>query len=421
MALHHTDFVSTLYAERANILSAQGLLSKRLVALDELLAVYVAKTPSPATHSPETATKSTAARKDVPESDELASPVQNQDGGSLAPQNDRAGGTVEVSAGVESVTVGRAEQPVACPRSNGSQAGTQAPPVDHYSLDTADLDPTRTLLANCIECRARIYEGDAHSVIGPNEEFHCTDCAPPITENAPDPAQAGEVDPPPSASPATPSTAARKDGQERPIAKHGLTGASVNGGSLRGEGETTAPAGTQAPPVDTNTETPAPAPGSEAAVDDADAGPAGEAPAPDASPAPVRRKPAPRGAADERNETANKRAEVARLNAKHPELTPEEAAARLLMPLITLRTFTAELGIEWSAARRADPPAPTERRPTKLERIRLMHEAHPTWTARMIANELGEKETTVSTLLAGIRRAERERAVEEVVEKEPER
>lgn len=118
-------------------------------------------------------------------------------------------------------------------------------------------------------------------------------------------------------------------------------------------------------------------------------------------------------------ERTQKRKQVAQLNARHPELTPEEAAARLLMPLITLRTFTAELGIEWSAARRAEPPAPTERRPTKTERIRLMHEAHPTWTARMIANELGEKETTVSTLLAVIRRAERERAVEEVVEKEP--
>src|SRR5690606_6187712 len=47
MTLHHTDFVSTLYAERANILSAQGLLSKRLVALDELLAVYGAKEPQP--------------------------------------------------------------------------------------------------------------------------------------------------------------------------------------------------------------------------------------------------------------------------------------------------------------------------------------------------------------------------------------
>lgn len=40
MTIHHTDFISTLYAERANILSAQGLLSKRLVALDDLLAVY---------------------------------------------------------------------------------------------------------------------------------------------------------------------------------------------------------------------------------------------------------------------------------------------------------------------------------------------------------------------------------------------
>jgi len=76
------------------------------------------------------ADQSTAARKDVPRRDELAGPVQNQDGGSQAPQNDPAGGTVEVSAGVESAGVGRVEQPVASPRSNGSQAGTQAPPVD---------------------------------------------------------------------------------------------------------------------------------------------------------------------------------------------------------------------------------------------------------------------------------------------------
>lgn len=49
-------------------------------------------------------------------------------------------------------------------------------PVDHYALDTADLDPARVLLANCIECRARIYEGDDHHVVGPNEEFFCSAC-----------------------------------------------------------------------------------------------------------------------------------------------------------------------------------------------------------------------------------------------------
>lgn len=91
--------------------------------------------------NPAPRSKSTAARKDVPRRDELAGPVQNQDGGSLAPQNDRAGGKVrpepatvpEVVAGSESVTVGRVTRLEASPRSNGSQAGTQAPPVDAKS------------------------------------------------------------------------------------------------------------------------------------------------------------------------------------------------------------------------------------------------------------------------------------------------
>lgn len=40
MTLHHTDFVSSLFAERGRIRAAQGLLSRRLVKLDELLAEY---------------------------------------------------------------------------------------------------------------------------------------------------------------------------------------------------------------------------------------------------------------------------------------------------------------------------------------------------------------------------------------------
>lgn len=50
-------------------------------------------------------------------------------------------------------------------------------PVDRYSLDTADLDGSRVLLANCImNCGTRIYEGDEHHV-APNDEFFCSECA----------------------------------------------------------------------------------------------------------------------------------------------------------------------------------------------------------------------------------------------------
>lgn len=47
--------------------------------------------------------------------------------------------------------------------------------VDHFALDTDDLDRSRVHLANCIECRARIYEGDNHYVT-PNDEFYCSAC-----------------------------------------------------------------------------------------------------------------------------------------------------------------------------------------------------------------------------------------------------
>jgi hypothetical protein len=51
-------------------------------------------------------------------------------------------------------------------------------PVDHYALDTADLDRSRVHLANCIMgCGTRIYEGDDHVVVPPNDEFYCAQCA----------------------------------------------------------------------------------------------------------------------------------------------------------------------------------------------------------------------------------------------------
>lgn len=63
--------------------------------------------------------------------------------------------------------------------------------VDYHALDTADLDPNRVHLANCIMgCGTRIYEGDVYVVVQPNDEFHCSKCAP--TEPA------GGVDLPPT-------------------------------------------------------------------------------------------------------------------------------------------------------------------------------------------------------------------------------
>ena len=40
---------------------------------------------------------------------------------------------------------------------------------------------------------------------------------------------------------------------------------------------------------------------------------------------------------------------------------------------------------------------------TLTERVRMMHQQHPTWTARMIANELGANPNSVSVLLSSIR------------------
>jgi DNA primase len=113
----------------------------------------------------------------------------------------------------------------------------------------------------------------------------------------------------------------------------------------------------------------------------------------------------------EHTETANKRNEVHDLHASEPWLTPDEAAATLQMPLNNLRIFTQQLDIEWGQQPR--PPAPASKAmqptagPTLADRVKAQHQLHPTWTARMIAQALGEKETSVSTLLAIARKATR--------------
>lgn len=280
------------------------------------------------------------------------------------------------------------------------------------------------------------------------------------------------------------STAALKEVQERPIAKPGLTAASVNGDSLRGEGETTAPAGTQAPPVETiqepvalhptdplrsgaaegnEADLPAPetrkrpaAPGTlrfriEADLAEHPNSTAREiaarlgVPQPDVSSLakhhdlPIRKmtpeelselrrsggrqgglmKAGKTKAASEKKlsrqehrkvtgeyiETTSKRSDVASLHAAEPWLTPEEASSRLNIPIGNLRTFTQELDLAWGQGERPQPPV-ADKASKKIDRIRLVHSQHPTWTARMIANHLGEKQDTVSTLLAIVRREE---------------
>lgn len=46
---------------------------------------------------------------------------------------------------------------------------------------------------------------------------------------------------------------------------------------------------------------------------------------------------------------------------------------------------------------------PPARAGSLTDRVRALHHQHPTWTARMIANELGENANSVSTLLAKVR------------------
>jgi hypothetical protein len=53
------EFISALHVERGNILSAQHLLSRRLTAIDAVLAVY----QKSAGHSPETSSCGGACRR----------------------------------------------------------------------------------------------------------------------------------------------------------------------------------------------------------------------------------------------------------------------------------------------------------------------------------------------------------------------
>lgn len=158
---------------------------------------------------------------------------------------------------------------------------------------------------------------------------------------------------------ATKSTAARKD-------EH--AGKMAAGDRALSPSEATAPpetlghasakpAGTQAPPVDT----PLPPRAPEKA---ADAPPAGE-PSPHVSPAPNRDQPPPQPVRPERSTSV-----------------PAKRPAAIVVP-------------------------PAGKVTTILDRVRVVHQQHPTWTASMIAKHLGANANSVSTLLATVRRQER--------------
>jgi hypothetical protein len=113
---------------------------------------------------------------------------------------------------------------------------------------------------------------------------------------------------------------------------------------------------------------------------------------------------------NEENERTAKRVEIAALHDAEPWLSPEVAAARVLIPVVNLRIFSQELDIEWSKPRAlpsiAAPVVSSDRR-TLREKVGSMHAMHPTWTARLIANELGAPVSSVSTYLGEVRRQAR--------------
>lgn len=182
------------------------------------------------------------------------------------------------------------------------------------------------------------------------------------------------------------STAARMDGRQ--VIGSEEDGAAFDAGAM------TSQAGTQAPPVET-------IPtysraghigtwvrGDEKALDPAPAGGAATSPAP----------------------TVKER--VKSLHDKHPEYTRKQACEALGITEGSLAGHGHSLGIRWSPspaspkfkAGQPAPPAVQYAPGSTGDRVRIVHEQHPTWTARMIADHLGALEKTVANILGELRR-----------------
>lgn len=93
--------------------------------------------------------------------------------------------------------------------------------------------------------------------------------------------------------------------------------------------------------------------------------------------------------AHEHAERTSKRNDVAALHDAEPWLSPDDAAGRLMIPVVNLRIFSSELEIEWSQPKPAPvEDEPTERRKGLQHEVKLLHEEHPEWPAGKIADEL---------------------------------
>ncbi|KQU96463.1 hypothetical protein [Devosia sp. Root105] len=106
-------------------------------------------------------------------------------------------------------------------------------------------------------------------------------------------------------------------------------------------------------------------------------------------------------AAPEEPPALSKRQQVRITHEDHPDWSGAQIAEHLGLSKGSVSGHASSLGIKFSAGAAAVSASSSI---TKLDRVRLMHEQHPTWTARMIALQLGEKEGTVSTLLATVRK-----------------
>lgn len=110
-------------------------------------------------------------------------------------------------------------------------------------------------------------------------------------------------------------------------------------------------------------------------------------------------------AAPEEPPVRSKRQQVRITHEDHPDWSAAQIAEHLGLTKGSVSGHASSLGIKFSAGAAVNPAASSI---TKLDRVRLMHEQHPTWTARMIALQLGEKESSVSTLLATVRKEVRD-------------
>lgn len=307
-----------------------------------------------------------------------------------------------------------------------SSSRPTAPSVDHYALDTADLDRSRVHLANCImNCGTRIYEGDDHLVVPPNDEFYCAACA--ATEFPPsplpgDPADGADIPPnrvsAPSAafSPAPKRTHTKGRGKlvEASIREHpdwtdqmhaaalGVDPAYVRRTATRLDLTLTSRLAVRKAQQDATTEALRAATEKPKEPEDR-----AEPPTPRSEP---KSQPAATYAGAKRPSVKHR---VANLYSMHPDWDAHRMAKELGANLGTVQTALSDArAAAGESLKEPVPPAnpqkpvappPTGERRTLTERIRKLHQQHPNLTAALIAKELGANVNSVSTILSTVR------------------